>query len=71
MMKDDMMKEKINKLDTKTEQANELGIEIPESGYWGDVPSKFCGAVGGAEGGNFTKNAVKSFEEKLAPKNDE
>lgn len=67
-MKDDMLNEKINRLDTRNEQAKELGIEIPESGYWGDMPSKVCGAVGGAEGGNFTKNAVKSFEEKLAQK---
>ncbi|GKU26768.1 alpha/beta-type small acid-soluble spore protein [Clostridium folliculivorans] len=63
------MREKVNKLDTKSEQAKELGIEVPGDGYWGNTSSKVCGAIGGAEGGNFTKNAVQSFEEMLTKKN--
>ncbi|MDW8802981.1 alpha/beta-type small acid-soluble spore protein [Clostridium sp. A1-XYC3] len=53
---------------TKTELASELGIPIPKDGYWGDMPSKVCGTVGGAIGGNFTKAAVESFERSLAEK---
>lgn len=53
---------------TKTELANELGIPIPKDGYWGNMPSKVCGTVGGAAGGNFTKAAVESFERSLAEK---
>ncbi|GFZ33575.1 hypothetical protein CSC2_41010 [Clostridium zeae] len=63
------MREKVNKLDTKSEQANELGIELPKDDYWGNTSSKVCGMIGGAEGGNFTKNAVQSFEEMLTKKN--
>ncbi|MBK1810417.1 small, acid-soluble spore protein, alpha/beta type [Clostridium sp. YIM B02505] len=63
------MKEKLNELDTKSEQAKELGIELPKDGYWGNTSSKVCGMVGGAEGGNFTKNAVQSFEEMLSKRN--
>jgi len=53
------------KAKTKTELANELGIKIPEDGYWGNMPSRICGAVGGAIGGNEVKKAVESFEKKL------
>lgn len=60
------MEEKINKLKIKTEQANELGIEVPKDGDWGNTPSKVCGTVGGAIGGNYTKNAVEDFEKKLS-----
>lgn len=30
----------------RNEVANELGIK-PPAGYWGDIPSRTCGAVGG------------------------
>lgn len=63
------MNEKVNKLDTKSEQAKELRIELPKDEYWGNTSSKVCGMVGGAEEGNFTKNAVQSFEEMLIKKN--
>lgn len=59
------MDEWVNGLPTKTEQAKALGIDIPEDDYWGDMTSRVCGEVGGAIGGNFTKEAVKRFEEKL------
>jgi hypothetical protein len=55
----------MEKSKSKTELAKELGIKIPEDGYWGDMPSKVCGAVGGAIGGNEIKKAVGSFENKL------
>lgn len=63
------MKEIINELNTKSEQAKELGINLPDDGYWGNTSSKVCGMIGGAEGGNFTKNAVQAFEERLSNKN--
>ncbi len=30
----------------RNEVANELGVQ-PPGGYWGDIPSRTCGAVGG------------------------
>ncbi len=30
----------------RNEIANELGVQ-PPGGYWGDIPSRTCGAVGG------------------------
>lgn len=60
------MEEKINKLKSKTEQAKELGLEIPEDNDWGNISSKACGSVGGAIGENYTKNAVEEFEKNLS-----
>lgn len=31
----------------KYEVANELGVQVPQSDYWGDIPSRVTGAVGG------------------------
>ncbi|MBE3599543.1 MAG: alpha/beta-type small acid-soluble spore protein [Limnochordaceae bacterium] len=31
----------------KYEVANELGVQVPQSDYWGDMPSRVTGAVGG------------------------
>ena len=31
----------------KYEVAHELGVQAPPDGYWGDLPSRQCGAVGG------------------------
>ncbi|UZW14880.1 small, acid-soluble spore protein, alpha/beta type [Clostridium pasteurianum] len=63
------MDEKTNKLNSKSEQAKELGIQTPKDGNWSNTSSKVCGMVGGAEIGNFTKNAVQNFEENLVDKN--
>lgn len=65
------MDEKINNAKDKTEQAKLMGIKLPEDNYWGDYSSRTCGSVGGAIGGNFTKNAVISFEQKLVEKDKE
>ncbi|MBE6066731.1 alpha/beta-type small acid-soluble spore protein [Clostridium sp. BSD9I1] len=62
------MDETLNQLHNKTDQAIVMGIEIPKDGYWGNKTSKECGMVGGATGGNFTKNAVESFEKNLVEK---
>ena len=50
---------------SKEELANEIGFEIPKDGYWGNVPSRLCGLVGGALGGEAVRKAVEDFERKL------
>jgi len=50
---------------SKEELADEIGFKIPEDGYWGNVPSRLCGLVGGALGGEAVKTAVEDFESKL------
>lgn len=62
-------REKMDTSQTKTELAHELGINIPKDGYWGDMPSRVCGTVGGAIGGNITKLAIEQFERNLVEKN--
>lgn len=54
----------------RLEEAIKDGVKIPENGYWGNVPSKICGAYGGAIGGNMVKEAIESFENKLTDKNE-
>ncbi|MCM0648338.1 alpha/beta-type small acid-soluble spore protein [Clostridium swellfunianum] len=54
----------------RLEEAIKDGVKIPEDGYWGNVPSKICGAYGGAIGGNMVKEAIESFENKLTDKNE-
>lgn len=63
----------INKLSqieaaSRDELAAKAGIEVPKDGYWGNVPSKVCGIVGGAKGGEKVKNAIEGFEKMLADK---
>lgn len=57
-----------NEPKTRYEEAVRMGIHIPEDGYWGNVPSKICGAVGGAIGGDMIKKAIEDFENRLADK---
>lgn len=45
----------------KYEVADEIGIKVPENGYWGDVTSRECGALGG----NMVKKLVQMAEEEL------
>lgn len=49
-------------------QAVRDGVEMPKDNYWGNVPTKICGAYGGAIGGHIVKNAVMDFGNKLADK---
>lgn len=63
-----VMDEHLNDLNSRTEQAKELGIKHPEKVDWGNMSSKVCGSVGGAVGGNFTRNAVQTIEEQLVNK---
>lgn len=51
--------------DSRYEQALAMGVEIPKDGYWGNVPSRICGAVGGAKGGEMVRQAIEDFEMNL------
>jgi len=46
----------------KWETAAELGIQIPQSGYMGDLPSRVNGSIGG----NMVKKMVAAYEQSLA-----
>lgn len=44
----------------KYEVAGELGLDrLIHEGYWGDVPARLCGAVGGRMGGKIGGNMVR------------
>lgn len=45
----------------KHEIASEIGVQVPESGYWGNMTSRECGSVGG----NMVKKMVESYERNL------
>ncbi len=46
----------------KYEVARELGIQVPADGYWGDIPSRLAGAVGG----HMVRRMIRIAEEQLA-----
>lgn len=46
----------------KYEIANELGIQIPQDGYMGNIASRDNGAIGG----NITRRLVQMAEQQLA-----
>jgi len=46
----------------KWETASELGIQIPQGGYMGDLPSRVNGAIGG----NMVKKMIAAYEQSLA-----
>lgn len=48
--------------DFKWETASELGIQVPEGGYMGDLPSRMNGAIGG----NMVKKMIAAYENSLA-----
>ncbi|MBZ9633854.1 small, acid-soluble spore protein, alpha/beta type [Clostridium sp. FP1] len=54
------MNEKINNAKNKTQQAQLMGVKIPEDDYWGDYSSKTCGSIGGATSNNSIKNDAES-----------
>jgi hypothetical protein len=45
----------------RNEVANELGVH-PPAGYWGDIPSRTCGAVGG----QMVRRMIEVAEQSLA-----
>jgi small acid-soluble spore protein A (major alpha-type SASP) len=46
----------------KYEVAQEIGVNPPESGYWGDLPARQCGAVGG----HMVRKMIQLAEQQLA-----
>lgn len=46
----------------KEEIAGEVGVQVPTTGYWGNMTSKECGTVGGY----MVKRMVESYERGLA-----
>ena len=46
----------------KYEVAHELGITPPADGYWGDLPARQCGAVGG----HMVRRMIELAEQQLA-----
>jgi len=46
----------------KYEVARELGIQVPQDGYWGDIPSRLNGAVGG----HMVRRMIQMAEQQLA-----
>ena len=49
----------------KYDVANELGIQPPQSDYWGNLTSRDCGAVGG----NMVRKMVEAYENQLSQQN--
>ncbi|QCX33549.1 alpha/beta-type small acid-soluble spore protein [Caloramator sp. E03] len=48
----------------KEEVAAEVGVQVPATGYWGNMTSKECGTVGGY----MVKKMVEAYERNLAGK---
>lgn len=46
----------------KYEVAQEIGVNPPTDGYWGDMPSRQCGAVGG----HMVRRLIELAEQRLA-----
>lgn len=46
----------------KYEVAHELGLNVHEGDYWGDLPARQCGAVGG----HMVRRMIRMAEENLA-----
>lgn len=45
----------------KLEVANEIGLSVPADGYWGDMPSRQTGAVGG----HMVRRMIQMAEQQL------
>lgn len=46
----------------KYEVAHEIGVNPPQDGYWGDLPARACGAVGG----HMVRRMIQQAEQQLA-----
>jgi hypothetical protein len=46
----------------KYEVAQEIGVQVPQDGYWGDLPSRLNGAVGG----HMVRRMIEQAERQLA-----
>lgn len=45
----------------KYEIASEIGVDVPEDGYWGNMTSRECGTVGGT----MVKKLIEMAENQL------
>lgn len=46
----------------KAEIANEIGIDAPPDGYWGNYSSRDCGAVGG----HMVRRMIEDYQKRAA-----
>ncbi len=46
----------------KYEVASEIGLSVPQSGYWGELTSRDCGAVGG----HMVRKMIEAYENQAA-----
>ncbi|MCR4420794.1 MAG: alpha/beta-type small acid-soluble spore protein [Clostridia bacterium] len=46
----------------KYEMAAEVGLNVGDGSYWGDIPSRQCGAVGG----HMVRRMIQAYEQGLA-----
>lgn len=46
----------------KYEVAHEIGVNPPSDGYWGELPARQCGAVGG----HMVRRMIELAEQQLA-----
>ncbi len=46
----------------KYEVAGEVGVTVPQGGYWGDLPARQCGAVGG----HMVRRLIQQAEQQMA-----
>ncbi|MHB1610180.1 MAG: small, acid-soluble spore protein, alpha/beta type [Sulfobacillus sp.] len=46
----------------KYEVARDMGIQVPEDDYWGDISARECGAVGG----HMVRKMIEMAEQTLA-----
>lgn len=46
----------------KYEVAHDIGVNPPQDGYWGDLPARQCGAVGG----HMVRRMIELAEQQLA-----
>jgi small acid-soluble spore protein A (major alpha-type SASP) len=52
----------------RNEIANELSLNVPNNDYWGNVPSKDCGRVGGLIGGKMVREMIRIAEQQIMNK---
>ena len=46
----------------KWETASEIGVNVPQGGYMGDLPSRVNGAIGG----NMVRKMIAAYEQSLS-----
>lgn len=46
----------------KYEVARDIGLNIPQDNYWGDIPARQCGAVGG----HMVRRMIEMAEQNLS-----